>query len=353
MKKLSKVLLLGLAVMSMSLNSCIFAKGGVVPSGNIITKNIPINDFEKVTAEGSMSVYFEQSSQVGAVLECSDNIAPYVEVFNQGNELVVRYKKGIVINLFGKDSKKNKVKVSIKSPKINSINLNGSGDFIATGDLAAENLSVNLNGSGDIDLKGVRCNAGAQPGAFAAQLNGSGDIVVAGEILANSTAIQLNGSGDIKTKNIVAHTLASQLNGSGDVVILSAIADKSNVELSGSGDLVIKDLRSSNIDSKLNGSGDLSVCRMLADEVHGSVVGSGDMRLTGRCQKAVLVSSGSSELSAAELEAGDVEAQASGSSEISCNAQRDLSASIENSAEITFTGNATVRCATKRQPQRR
>lgn len=351
MKNLTKSLLIAL-ISCVCLSSCIYAKSGIKPSKDRIERNVAVKNFSKVSSNGNFSVVYEQAEKVEAVLQCPSNLEQYVEIVNNGEELVIRYKKDVRIDYSGLNWDENCIRVKLKSPDIDKITLNGSGDFRAVGDVAAEKLSVALNGSGDIILNGVRCNKATSPGDFAAQLNGSGDLNVRGEVLANNAALQLNGSGDLNIYKVVAHSLAAQLNGSGDLGLNTAVAEKSGFVLNGSGDLNMKNIQSTNIDSKLMGSGDLGLGNIVADAVNGTIQGSGDMTFRGTCQTAIFNSESSSDINASGLVAQYVEANAGGSSEITCFAQKELKASIGGSASISYRGDAQVNCTTKEKPSR-
>lgn len=84
--------------------------------------------------------------------------------------------------------------------------------------------SIEVNGSGDVD-------AVASGGGFRIEINGSGDIEVTGT--ADTLDVSIDGSGDIEAGDLVARDATVSISGSGDVDL--HVTGTLDVDISGSG----------------------------------------------------------------------------------------------------------------------
>ncbi len=108
-------------------------------------------------------------------------------------------------------------------------------------------------------------------------LSGSGYISVSGKIKTDKLKLSLSGSGDVKG-TIDADDLSVGISGSGNVD-LSGNSDKTSFSISGSGDIGSYDLVTNYCDVKISGSG--GVKATVQKEVSASVSGSGDISIKG------------------------------------------------------------------------
>jgi hypothetical protein len=107
------------------------------------------------------------------------------------------------------------------------------------------------------------------------ELNGSGDIVVNDGFKSSSLTSEINGSGDITIKNSSFNTMRSEINGSGSITSSSAVCDNGVVSIVGSGDIYINARKSLKVD--IAGSGDVYVYGNPAD-IKTDIAGSGRVK---------------------------------------------------------------------------
>lgn len=120
------------------------------------------------------------------------------------------------------------IEVYVSSKKLNSLKINGAGDFEASeGIKADESFSVQVNGSGDIEIDGLRVPH------FSLLVNGAGDCEFS-ELNCKHIDIQINGAGDCELEGRT-ESINVKVNGAGDVDISHLKADRVNSAIRGAG----------------------------------------------------------------------------------------------------------------------
>src|SRR5689334_13784309 len=88
-------------------------KDRIEGSGNIITRDIPVQSFDALAASGVFNVILTQGSKEAVKIEADDNLQDLFEVKNEGSQLSIKMKK----NSNFKSKKTLKVYVTFKSLK--------------------------------------------------------------------------------------------------------------------------------------------------------------------------------------------------------------------------------------------
>ena len=84
-----------IASLMILLSSCHFFGGERVSGdGNITTTDRQVGSFNSVELSGSLNVHLKQEAANGVRVEADANLMPFIEVFTEGNTLVVREKRG-------------------------------------------------------------------------------------------------------------------------------------------------------------------------------------------------------------------------------------------------------------------
>lgn len=146
-------------------------------------------------------------------------------------------------------------RVFITTPKLESVDVCGSGSVLinpvgldndlrltiwGSGEIKGDNLHAKsittiVKGSGDISL-GTICTH-----SYHASIKGSGDIKVTCEAIPDLT-FDINGSGDIEARLNDCGTVAAEVSGSGDIE-LSGNAKSITKKVDGSGDIEVSNLK--------------------------------------------------------------------------------------------------------------
>lgn len=144
--------------------------------------------------------------------------------------------------------------VMVRMPRMEKLEVIGSGTINARHFDAADHLVLVVKGSGDVIMDGLK-----DAKALSIELDGSGDVVCGDVSVEGPTVIALAGSGDVR---------------------VAGTTNRIDIGLVGSGDVVATDMRAENAKVRLVGSGDVHLARSAS--LDQSVTGSGEVHVTGR-----------------------------------------------------------------------
>src|SRR5687768_4453546 len=112
------------------LSSCRFLGGERVSGdGNITTADRQVGSFNSIELSGSLNVHLKQEAGNAVRVEADANLMPFIEVFTEGNTLVIRGKRGY--NL--KPTKE--IVVYATAPEYKHISVSGSGNVFTDNEI--------------------------------------------------------------------------------------------------------------------------------------------------------------------------------------------------------------------------
>lgn len=211
----------------------------ITGNGNFVNKERTIESFSKIQVNGSIDVVLEQGDKGVLNVMADENLHDIIVTSVENNTLVISTKRNSGF------STKNKTEVHIYNSKIESLQLNGSGDAISKGKFSFADFEIAITGSGDVDLH-------ADANNLSLSTHGSGDIKLEGTF--NTVTATTSGSGDIGIKGS-ATSLTFSTTGSGDLDAFALKANDVSVTTTGSGDAKVNAEKSLMV--KSNGSGDV------------------------------------------------------------------------------------------------
>jgi hypothetical protein len=133
------------------------------------------------------------------------------------------------------------IRVHIKVPYINGMELSGSGD-ITCSNLNSSNGEIEVSGSGDVFVT-ASCHK------IDGRISGSGNITISGA--ADETNLEIDGSGAINAYNLEQDTCFIDISGSGDAFL--NVAKFLDVHISGSGE--VHYMGNPDVNTQITGSG--------------------------------------------------------------------------------------------------
>ena len=138
-----------------------------------------------------------------------------------------------------------------------------------------------------------------------------------------------------------------ELHGGGatDIIAYTAISISSNFDLSASGAVDIelkKGLKCGDLKVGSSGASDLYIKKLDAKDVDAHASGSSDLVMDGSANSIYLSASGSSDIEAKDLVVKTADITASGSSDISINVTERISAEASGSSDIYYRGNPEI-----------
>ena len=115
-------------------------------SGNVITKDVTIQPFDQLEANGVFNVVLTQGNKESLKIEAEDNLQALFEIKNEGSKLMVDMKKDSHFN------SKKKMTVYITFKNLKSMDLKMVGNVSSEGNLNFSDLSLANKSVGSVDL---------------------------------------------------------------------------------------------------------------------------------------------------------------------------------------------------------
>lgn len=219
--------------------SCFFTGQRVSGNGYITSQYRTVDNFTAVHCSGSMDVRITQSESNSVKVETDENLIPYLDIFVDGNTLVVREKQGYNLN----PSKS--LTVYVSSPSFKEVEMSGSGNIVSDNTISgSEPLKMHVSGSGNINLT-------VNVPKLGADISGSGNIVLKGQ--STDLSISMNGSGDISCFDLTSDNVSLDISGSSDADVTAN--KKLDIEVSGSGSVHYKG--NAAVNQRVSGSGEV------------------------------------------------------------------------------------------------
>ena len=273
MKHQFKLYFLALLFFTTSLSSCSIVdsvcKDG---TGSVITEERIITGFSALESKGSFTVHLFQDASITTqevTVSAQESIIDLIETTLVGQTLVIDTDECY--------NTKEDVVISIRTPALSQIILNGSGDIIFQDTIRKSEIEIVLNGSGNIStspsfpiIASTSCFVKLQGSGnvelefdattvVSAVLDGSGTMILRGEAIQNN--LYVNGSGKLKAFDLPVLKNTTELLGSGLIELTANDPNATpttstaevNAQLSGSGTIQIKG--NANLNSKISGSG--------------------------------------------------------------------------------------------------
>ena len=243
-----------------------FGNKTIKESKNYVTKEIKVDNFDKIKVTGSPTViYTQRDGKPEVTVYTSDNIAEVLDIHVTNGTLYVGFKKGVSVSY-------RKLDIRVSSPDVNSLSVTGSGEIQLANGLKTENLTLNVAGSGDLNGNGIQCND------LKASVAGSGDLDF-NDIRCTTVEASVAGSGDLVLNKLTCTSVEASVAGSGDLV-LDGQAEEAQYSVAGSGDLNASGLEAKSVNASVAGSGDIT-CHA-TDYLKARTTGSGSIGYKGK-----------------------------------------------------------------------
>lgn len=236
MKKLTILIVSALLLSLIVLPSCRKVSG----SGSIVTEQRSVADFTEIRNEMSGDVYVSEGSGFSVQVEAQQNIIDVIETVISANTLTLRLKSNTILK------SNTSIKIHITMPKLNGLQVSGSGNVEALTDFNTDDLNLRVSGSGNVSLNKIFATN------VTAKISGSGAVSGAGGTV-DSEVLDISGSGSIDLTNLEAKTGDIKISGSGNARVF--VTESLKIRISGSGNVYYKGTPT--IDLNTSGSGNV------------------------------------------------------------------------------------------------
>jgi hypothetical protein len=168
-------------------------------SGRKVTEQRDVGSFDRIESNIGADIMVSIGASQSVSLTYDDNLVGYVTTKVRGKKLVIESSRSF--------SSSGNCQIKIVVPQLEE---------------------VTVGGSGKIEVVGLDTDR------FSVQIDGSADVLASGEV--GELAIEVNGSGNVDTRDLVAGEATVEINGSGDVSVMAR--DYLTASVNGSGDIV-------------------------------------------------------------------------------------------------------------------
>lgn len=187
-------------------------QGTINPSGNIITKDVTVNSFSSVKADGLYDLVLTQCDKESVRIEADDNLQDLFKVSNSGNTLVIEMpdlKNNINIS-DGKNKHELKLKVYVTFKQLNAMDVGIIGTTRCTTPLKVNAFKLNGKSVGNIELQ-------LTTGKLTVSNKGVGNIILTGS--ADNAIITNSGVGEFAGENLIVQTMDIDNSGVGNAKV--------------------------------------------------------------------------------------------------------------------------------------
>ncbi|MEP7279799.1 MAG: head GIN domain-containing protein [Bacteroidota bacterium] len=235
---MKKLLLIMMVVASVA-PSCRFAFGKRIKgNGHITTQEQSVSAFKNVEVSGAIDLYVAQGDTKPVKIETDDNLQQYIEVRQEGDRVVIKFKEGT------NPKPTDKIKVYVRSPLYNTIDVSGASNITGqTKIVNTENMVLQVSGAGDINMD---INA---PDIHA-EVSGAGSVNLKGET--KTFDLNLTGAAKAHCFELLSENTRVDISGAGDADVYASV--KLDAQVSGAGSVRYKG-GASNVAQQVSGAG--------------------------------------------------------------------------------------------------
>jgi len=193
----------------------LFKNNGLEGSGDLITEERDVREFNEIKSSGSFDIYVEVGPVQSLKITFDNNLIDIIETEVRGKTLRIGNEESY--------SSDHVCKVEITVPELEAVSLSGSGDVEVVA-LKGDVFECSISGSGNVEVEGeVR--------EVEFKISGSGEIE-AKDLVADDAFVTISGSGDVRVH--ARESLEGRISGSGSI-FYSGNPQSLSTNISGSG----------------------------------------------------------------------------------------------------------------------
>ncbi len=224
------------------LTACLGGRG----SGDLITEEREVSDFDRVELAGEGELTITQGESESLTIEAEDNVIPNITSEVRNGTLVI----GMNTRFWNHVVPTKPIKFDLTIKDLTDLSLSGSGEAKSS-NLNTKNLDLTISGSGRIEIT---------------------------TLAAEDIALTLSGSGELMIDTLSAKKIDATLSGSGEVELAGQV-DEQNITVSGSGEYRAAELESKEAEIEVSGTGDVAV--WVNERLDVEMNGSGNIEYVG------------------------------------------------------------------------
>ena len=224
-----------IALIIFGLSSCnIFCEKG---SGNPVSEEIPLQEFDEIEIDGSANVFIEQGKNAKLTVVIDSNLQQFVLAKISGMTLKIKEDKCL--------KEVSRYEIHITTPSLRKLYVSGSVNVRGDKIIKTDRLYIKAKGSGDVSL-------GVDTDDLEAVAKSSGNIHLFGR--AADFEINLDGAGSVDAFSLIAKSVDADVDGAGTCKI--NVSEKFKGNVGGSGKIYYKG-NPKKVQTDVSGSGSI------------------------------------------------------------------------------------------------
>ena len=189
-------------------------------SGNVVTQEEAISDFDKVEISHSFEVDIKQGESFSVVIRVDDNLVEQLQVEKFGSTLKIGLKSDISI------VSNATLEAEITMPELTGLDLSGASNATISGFKSTKNLTVDLSGASSL-------RGDIEAGDTSADLSGSSNANLTGS--GGNLTLDASGSSDVDLSDFPVAD--AEIDASGASTVTVNASGRLDVEASGASDV--------------------------------------------------------------------------------------------------------------------
>ncbi len=197
------------------------AFGHVVGSGNVVSEQRDVGDFDEITLSGVGRLHITQTGSESLTIEAEDNILPLLTSEVHGRRLVLGTEPGSHF------SPKKPIRFTLTVKDLSAVRLSGAGNIVIPA-LGTPSLQLEISGAGNMTVTGLAADS------LEVTLSGAGSLTCAGE--ARDQETRISGAGSYHGEDLASMTARVVISGTGSAHV--RVSEQLDARISGVGSIV-------------------------------------------------------------------------------------------------------------------
>lgn len=182
-------------------------KKGIKGNGNMVSKEIVIDDYNNITIQDQFDIVYTQKTDEKPyfLVEIDENLADYVSATVENNKLTIKSTQEINPKHY---------KIYTNSTSLTGISASGMNNIELKDSIHSDNLSISGSGAGHINAKNLHCQN------LSINMSGVSDITLGGEV--SNLNIAVSGKANIDAYELKSLNADCSVSGMGDINIYAS-----------------------------------------------------------------------------------------------------------------------------------
>jgi hypothetical protein len=199
------------------------AFGHVVGSGNVVSEQRDVGDFDEVVLSGVGQLYMTQTGSESLTIEAEDNIMPLLTSEVHGRRLVLGTEPGTHF------SPKKPIRFTLTVKDLSAVRISGAGNAEIPA-LGTQSLRLEISGAGNMTVTGLAAER------VELTLSGAGSLTCAGEV--RDQEARISGAGSYHGEDLASMTARVTISGTGSAYV--RVSEQLDARVSGVGSIVYR-----------------------------------------------------------------------------------------------------------------